>query len=512
MNYRIRLQVVLLLVLSLIAVSCAPCRTAESTPSTIGITILHVNDLHGHILPYIDKVIDPTVPVGDAACLAAMIDEERERNPLGTILLSAGDMSQGTPISNLFHGKPVIEIMNNLRFDAMTIGNHEFDWTLDVLEQMIGWAYFPFLSSNILTKQGTFIPGVRPYIMVERKGLKIAVIGVTTVETAYTTKPGNVKGLTFLDPSTVLPPLMKEVRDKGARIIVVLSHLGLNADKELASKVPGIDVIVGGHSHTAVTDPVIVNETIIVQAGCYDAYLGVLDLTIRKDMMRIVEATKRNELRPVLSGQDQRRGRDITVLIDRYNDRITKEFSRIVGTTSIDLNISRVEESNTGDLVCDAMRESTGAAIAFVNSGGLRIDIPKGAITMEKIFELLPYDNVIITMRLSGRQIRNVLEQSARIGHGGMLQVSGIRMTFDMKQPEGSRVRDIQVGTSPLRDDEQYAVAINDFLAAGGDNYVAFKEGTAVQYGDELRDAFVSYLEKHSPVSPLQEGRIHIVK
>ncbi|MBN2255686.1 MAG: 5'-nucleotidase C-terminal domain-containing protein, partial [Deltaproteobacteria bacterium] len=244
----------------------------------------------------------------------------------------------------------------------------------------------------------------------------------------------------------------------------------------------------------------------------YDAYLGVLDLTIRKDMMRIVEATKRNELRPVLSGQDQRRGRDITVLIDRYNDRITKEFSRIVGTTSIDLNISRVEESNTGDLVCDAMRESTGAAIAFVNSGGLRIDIPKGAITMEKIFELLPYDNVIITMRLSGRQIRNVLEQSARIGHGGMLQVSGIRMTFDMKQPEGSRVRDIQVGTSPLRDDEQYAVAINDFLAAGGDNYVAFKEGTAVQYGDELRDAFVSYLEKHSPVSPLQEGRIHIVK
>ena len=501
----------LLLVLCIFFVSCT-LRLPAGGNSTLAITLLHVNDTHGHILPYINKSVNPTVPVGDAARLAAMIHHERERNPDGTVLLSGGDMSQGTPISNVFHGKPIIEIMNNLHFDAMVIGNHEFDWDLSVLEQMIEWADFPILACNVITGNGTSLTGVRPYTLLERKGLKIAVIGITTVETAYSTKPDNVKGLTFLDPTALLPILIKEVRDKGARLIIVLSHSGLDADKKLARAVPGIDVIVGGHSHTAVKDPVTINKTIIVQAGCFDAYLGVLELSIQESTFRIVSTTTTNELKPILSGSDQLADRGVAALVHSYNNRIKTEFSKTVGTTSVDLDTSRIEESNEGNLVCDAMREASGAAIVFVNSGGLKSCIPKGAITMEKVFELLPYDNVIITMRLSGKQIWDILEQSARIGHGGLLQVSGIRMTFDMTQPAGSRVRNVQVGNRPLRDDDHYTVATNDFLAAGGDNYVTFKEGTAVLFGDDLRETFVTYLKNHSPVSPRREGRITIVK
>lgn len=512
MNYNMKRWIVFfLLVLSVLVASCSLRPCIERT-ATVDITILHVNDTHGHILPYINKSINPNVPVGDAACLAAMINHERKQNPDSTILLSGGDMSQGTPISNIFHGKPIIEIMNDLHFDAMVIGNHEFDWTLNVLEQMIGWADFPILSGNVVTEKGTYIKGARPYIILKRKGLKIAVIGITTAKTAYTTKPDNVKGLTFLDPATILTSLMKEVRDKGARFIIVLSHSGLDADKELARTVPGIDVIVGGHSHTTVTDSITINETIIVQAGYFDDYLGVLKLTIQRDTLSINAATTHNELKPVLSGSDQPADPAVAAVINGYNDRIKTEFSKTVGTTSVDLAMSRIEESNEGNLVCDAMREASGAAIAFFNSGGLKIDISKGPITMEKVFELLPYDNVIITMRLTGKQIRDILEQSARVGHGGLLQVSGIRMTFDMTQPEGSRVRNVRVGNSPLRDDEQYTIATNDFLAVGGDHYVTFKDGTAVKYGDDLREAFVTYLKNHSPVSPRREGRITIVK
>ena len=213
-------------------------------------------------------------PMGGAAYLAAMIEAEKTRNPRGVILLSAGDMFQGTPISDVFQGRPVLEMMNGLHFDAMTLGNHEFDWGRTALAGIIESAAFPVLSANIVDRAGNYLPGVRPYIIVERKGVKIAVIGLTTPETPYATKAENVKDLTFLDPAGVLPGLLAEVRRKGARLIVLLTHLGLDEDKRLAAAVKGIDVIVGGHSHTVVTDPVTVGRTIIVQAGSLWALPG----------------------------------------------------------------------------------------------------------------------------------------------------------------------------------------------------------------------------------------------
>jgi 5'-nucleotidase/UDP-sugar diphosphatase len=482
----------------------------STEPSTIGITILHVNDTHGHILPYLKKSISGKIPVGGAAQLAARVHDERTRNPDGTLLLSGGDMFQGTPVSNVFRGKPVIEIMNYVPFDAMVIGNHEFDWKQDVLSTIIHSADFPFLSANIVDTQGHYIPAVQPYIILERKGLKIAVIGITTVETVTTTKPDNVKGLIFLDPEKVLPPLLKEVRDRGADMIIVLSHSGLDADRKLAIKVDGIDVIVGGHSHTAVTDPVVVDTTIIVQAGCFGLYLGVLELKIQRETKHIVHWTQTHELKTVFSGPDNPADPDVTGIINNYNNRIKDVFTKVVGETTVDLVQNRTGESNEGNLLCDAMKQETGSSIAFFNSGGLKITIPRGKITMEKIYELLPYDNVIMTMDLTGKQIQELLEHGATLPHGGILQASGISVTYDLKKPVGKRVANISVGNSPLNLMNVYTVTTNDFLAAGGDGYTTFKEGRNIRYGDNLRDVFVEYIKKHSPVDPKIEGRIVI--
>jgi 5'-nucleotidase/UDP-sugar diphosphatase len=499
-------KIVVFLVLFLLS---APLFAFAAGP--VDLTILHVNDLHGRLLPYPVKTVNERTPVGGAAYLAWMIDEERARDPEGTLLLSAGDMFQGTPASNLFRGKPVIEVMNLLGFDAMTIGNHEFDWGLEVLESLRESARFPFLSANIFEADRTYLAGVRPWIIVERKGVKIAVIGISTPETAFTTKPDNVKGLTFDEPARLLPGLIRGMREKGAKLVVVLSHLGFDVDKALAAAVEGIDVIVGGHSHTAVKDPARVGKTIIVQAGYNGLYLGVLRLAVDPETGSVLDYTKENELRVVAAGPENRWDEKAEKIVNAYNDRLRESFERVVGETLIDLTRDYNAESAPGDLITDALRGASGADIAFETSGGIREDIPKGGITMEQVFTLLPFDDVVITMDLTGRQIRKVLEQASTL-EMGMLQVSGLTFTYDPSKPAGARVLRVLVGDRPLEEGKSYRVAVNDFLSAGGDRYVTFKEGRNLRYGDSLRDIFVAFLKDHSPVSPKTEGRIVRVK
>jgi 2',3'-cyclic-nucleotide 2'-phosphodiesterase (5'-nucleotidase family) len=477
--------------------------------AVIDLTILHINDTHGQILPYVQKSIDRKRPVGGAEHLAKMIADERTANPGGTLLLSAGDMFQGTPISNLFRGKPVIELMNYMKFDAMTVGNHEFDWGLDVLKELSDAARFPFLSANIVDRHNRAPPWIRPYVMMTKQGLKIATIGITTPETNALTKPGQIGPYRFLDPEKALPEMIRAVKKEGARFVILLSHLGLEADIDLARSVEGIHVIVGGHSHTAVKTPVLIGDTIVVQAGCCGHYLGALKLQVDKDTGRILKHTRMRELRKVLSGPDDPYDEGARKIVSKYHDQIKEEFSRVVGETAVDLIRRPYHESNIGNLVCDAMKTATGAGIAFQNSGGIRTNIPKGKITLEQIYTLLPFDNLLISVDLTGEQILNILEQGATLEHG-ILQVSGLRVVINTDKPGGSRVRQVTVGDHPLEPKKLYRVTTNDFLAAGGDKYASFKEGKNAVLGEALRDGFIKYLREHSPVNPRVEGRIVI--
>lgn len=486
-----------------------PLSLCAENSAHVDLTILHVNDTHGRIMPYIETNVSNDEMVGGAAFLAKMIREERSQNPDGTLLLSAGDMFQGTPVSNIFKGQPVIEVMNYLKFDAMAIGNHEFDWGMDILEQLRASAGFPFLSANIQNHRGDYLTGVKPYIIVTRKNMKIAIIGLTTPEVLYVTRYSAGKRITVHRPEDILPRLIQEAKGKGAAVIIVLSHLGFDADKELAAKVSGIHVIVGGHSHTPLETPVVIGNTIIVQAGCNGLYLGILKVTVDQRTGEILQRTVENEITKVMAGKDRAYDEEAAKIVQPYNRQIQKEYSRVVAETSVDLVRHHQRESNVGNLISDAMRESTNADIAFMNSGGIRSNIPRGKITMEQVFTLLPFDNELVTMHLKGKYILKILEHSAKLERG-VLQVSGIKMRYDLSEPVGSRIKDVYIGNRHLDREKMYTVTTVDFLADGGDAYSSFRHGKSIVYGMPVRDVFVSYLKKKSPVAPLTEERIII--
>jgi len=496
----------IIILLSLLIFSFPPALLARES-ATVDLTILHVNDTHGRILPYVEGTSGERQMVGGAAYLARTIQAERSKNPDGTLLLSAGDMFQGTPVSNIFKGRSVTDVMNYLKFDAMAIGNHEFDWGMDVLQHLVASSRFPYLSANIKDERGRYLPGVKPYVIVMRKNVKIAIIGITTPEVPRITTPGRFKHMTVDRPEDILPRFIRKAKDEGAMMIIVLSHLGLDADKDLAQSNPGIHVIVGGHSHTALENPVVAGNTIIVQAGAYGLYLGVLKLKIDPDTGKIIRHTEETELEKVMAGKDRPYDKELASIIQAYYGRIEKEYSKVVGETSVPLVRYHQRESNIGNFICDTMRKKTGTDIAFINSGAIRNNIPKGRITLEQVFTLLPFDNILVTMKLTGKQILEILEQNAKLEHG-ILQVSGIAIRHDISEPAGSRVREVHIGRRSLDPERTYTVTTIDFLVAGGDAFSPFKEGKNIMYGTALRDVFVSYLEKHSPISPRIEGRI----
>ncbi len=487
-----------------------PLSLSATQLSDLHLTILHVNDTHGYVLPYKEAGSEKNTMVGGAARLARLIEDERSKNPEGTLLLSSGDMFQGTPISNIFKGQPVIDVMNYLKFDAMAVGNHEFDWGIDVFKRMISFSHFPFLSANMKTGNDQSFPGVKPYIIIQRKNLNIAVIGVITPDLPYLSKPDSTGKIAVPNPEDILPELIKKVKKEGAHMVVVLSHLGIEADKELAKRVSGIHVIVGGHSHTAQETPIIIGNTTIVQAGCYGLYLGILELGIGMGGDPVAYRIIRGKLEKVLAGHDRSYDETVARIVSSYHDRIKSEFAGVVGETAVDLTRKDQQESNIGNLVCDMMRETTGADIALLNSRSIRTDIPRGKIILEQVYALLPFDNVLVTMDMTGRQLMEILKHSATQPYS-RLQISGIRITNDSLNAGGRPVKEVHVGFQQLDPDKTYRIVTNDFLASGGDRFVTFREGKNILYGTDLREAFLSYLKKHSPVQPRIEERIIIL-
>ena len=242
-----------------------------SYAAQVNLKILYVNDFHGFAEPY--KATANDAPLGGIAYLAGAVDRARHNQP--SLLLAAGDMIQGNAWANLFRGKSTIDVMNAMKFDAMVVGNHEFDFGPKVLKERMAQARFPLLGANV---KG--LPGLKPYVVKNLQGVRIAIIGVVTPETPVTTHPRNVAGLTFSTPESAVRKYLLELKGR-ADIIIVLSHCGFQADKELAARVPGIDVIVGGHSHTKILQPELVGQTIIVQAWEHAKALGILNLQVK---------------------------------------------------------------------------------------------------------------------------------------------------------------------------------------------------------------------------------------
>ncbi len=473
------------------------------------LTILHVNDIHGFMRPFLDKASHPDLPVGGSAYLAGLIMEARQANPEGILLVSAGDMFQGTAISNRFFGKPMVDLMNYLGFDASAIGNHEFDWGIEKLQRTLAGARFPFLAANVLDHEGKPLAGTKPFAVCERKGLKIALIGVCSTETPQLTLYDNVKSMKFLEPAAVLPALVKRMRQEGARLVVVLSHLGLEGDRQMARNVPGIDVIVGGHVHTPLFEPCVEEGTVIVQAGCYGLYLGALNLRVPLAPGKPVEVEPGISLRRIVAGPNAAFDTKADQIVKSYFDQIAKEYAEVVGETTVELVHPPAGESNLGNLICDAIRELTGADIAVQNGGGIRAGIPAGKITLEQITAVMPFDNQIITLQMSGKDIRELFSKNTFWRKTG-LQISGARLVYSQNEKSVPVLVSITVGSLPLEDEKIYRVSTNDFLLKGGDGYTTFAKGVSPVTGPLIREAIRDYVKAHSPLSPQKDNRIRV--
>lgn len=481
------------------------------------IRILHINDFHGFAEPY--KPLGSDQRLGGIAYLASRARELRKEKP--SLLLSAGDMIQGNNWANLFRGESVMEWMNEMRFDAMVLGNHEFDFGQEVLKKRIIEARFPVLGANV---EGLDL--IHPYIIQELKGIKVAIIGIVTEDVLLSTHPRNVASLKFISPINTLGKYHQDLKNK-ADVIVVLSHIGHPADRLLAEKVKGIDVIVGGHSHTKITKPVIVGDTVIVQAWEHGKALGVLDLTLKDGKIVGFEGYL-EEIKPEKGRED----RATSAIVKKYKERVDALLDERIGEAELDLDGEnvRTRETNLGNFIADIMRRTSGADITLINGGGIRTSIKKGEVKVKDVYSVLPFDNYIVAIKLTGEQIREALEHGVSAvedEEGRFPQVSGLTFKYSASKKRGARIEEIFVGGRRIELDKEYIVATNDFLAVGGDGYKAFGEaikssrdflviggmmkGEKVLYSDSgrwLRDVVVGYIKEKKRIGPTIEGRI----
>jgi len=482
---------------------------AEAAP--VNLRILYVNDFHGFAGPI--KQIGGQAPVGGVAYLAGAVDRARQQQP--SVLLAAGDMIQGNAWANLFKGQSVIDVMNAMKFDAMVVGNHEFNFGPKVLQARIAQADFPILGANV---EG--LPAIKPYIVKTLNTIKIGIIGVITQDYVKTI-PENAAGLKFTTPESALLKYLPELR-RQADIIVVLSHCGYPVDRQLAEKVPGIDVIVGGHTHTKILHPEKVGHTIIVQAWEHAKALGILDLEVEGGKI-----VKFHGVLEQISPATALYNTQVQEILARYEGLADPPLRQAIGETRVDLDATRVRiaETNLGNFIADVMRRTAKADAAIINGGSIKGSIAKGQIEMQDVYTALPYDIYLIALKLTGAQLQEALEHGvSRLGKPShrFPQVAGLTFTYKPAAPVGSRVQDVTVGGRPLDLRKVYVVATIDYLAAGDDGYTVFadtlKEASLLQnplvYNDSgtwLRDRVIAAIKAQRVLDVKVDGRIKVV-
>ncbi|WJV30935.1 cell wall-binding repeat-containing protein [Rossellomorea sp. AcN35-11] len=454
-----------------------------------------------------------------------------------SLLLDAGDVFSGTLYFRQYLGQADLHFMNELKYDAMTLGNHEFDKDSKTLADFIKNMEFPMVSSNVtvtgdkdlepLFKNEIGQPGdggyVYPAMIKEVDGEKVGIYGLTTPDTEFIANPG--EHVVFEDAVEKSKATIKMLKDKGVNKIA-LSHLGYANDLELAEEVDGLDIIVGGHSHTVLEEPVVIEKaepTVIVQAGEYLNLLGLLDVTF--DDKGVV--TEHNG--EILNLKNYEADADALAKVNEYKAPLEELKAEVVGKTDVALNGERADvrrkETNLGNLIADGMvakaNEYVETYIGIQNGGGIRASINEGDITLGEVLTTMPFGNNLVTLDLTGEEIVAALEHSVKRvegedAPGEFLQVSGINYKYDVTKPAGERVWHVEVmtenGFEEIDLDMMYSVATNAFTANGGDGYTMLKEAKDEGRITELFivdfEVFTSYIENNDPVSPVVEDRI----
>ncbi len=473
----------------------------------ITLTILHFND--DYQLAAVDQG-----KAGGLDRLAAAANQVRRDDP-DALLLFAGDLISPSVESMLFKGAQLIDGLNQLGVSVATLGNHEFDYGPQVLQQRIAESKFPWVITNAVQSNFTRLPGTQLFLRKTVKGVQVGFFGLLTPETSTSSSPG--PNIRFLDEVGAARAAVSVLHDQGATVVIAITHTRMETDQAVVRAVPGISLVIGGHDH----DPLraLVNGVLIRKAGSDARFLGIVRLTVTAGGS-IVDV--RDELVPIT---DQTPSDPVmAALVKSYADKVSKELDVAIGRTDVELDARnatvRAKESNLGNLIADIMRQAVGADVAITNGGGIRTNtlFPAGRLTRKDVLAWLPFGNIITKVRVRGSTIRAALENgvSQVEGLGGRFpQVSGLRYSFSPSRPAGQRIVEVSVDGRPLEPAVTYTVAINDFMLGGGDGYGMFRaEGEVLvdaAGGVVMATAAMQAIQQSGTVAPRVEGRIQVV-
>jgi len=524
--------------------SAAALALIAGSAEAFSLDVLHVNDFHSRIEPI--NAFDSTCAAADDAAgkcfggvarLATMINGLRGeiRAAGGNVLvLDAGDPYQGSLYYTTYKGKAEAEFMQAIGFDAMAVGNHEFDDGPEGLANLLDIVTFPVISSNLDVSQSNVLAGrIAKHAVVEVGGQRVGIVSALTRDTIEIASPGPT--VIFQEEIEALRAAVADLEGQGVNVILALTHVGLPADLEIAAQVAGIDAVIGGHSHTylSASDPkrhgayptwVTQDDGTavpVVQAYAYGKYVGHLTLEF-DDAGRLLHAGGDTRLVDASVAPDP----TIAARVAELGGPIEELKARVVATTAAPIDGSRencrARECEMGNLVADAILARVagqGVQIVFQNGGGLRASIDAGEVTMGEVLAVLPFQNTLATFQLTGAGVLAALENGVSDVEGGagrFPQVAGLRYAFDPAAPKGARVSEVMVregdGWVPLDPARVYGVAANNFMRAGGDGYRVFAREAVNPYdfGPDLADVLADYLAANAPFAPALDGRITV--
>lgn len=484
------------------------CVVGQASSQDHIVTILHTNDMHASFLPREAAWVksNPKPMVGGFNELVAVVDSIRAAHP-DALLFDAGDVMTGNPICDMPYrgaqGGYLLEMMNRIGYNIWCPGNHDLDISQENLKALTAVAEFPTVSANLVNDNGDRVLGNRDYVILERDGLKIGVIGIISQQLYNLVNQNNLAGVRVLPPAETVQRLVDEL-DQKTDVLIALTHQGFDEDSMMAETVHGLDVIVGGHSHTRLRQPRVVNSVVIAQTGSNCENLGVLELTVRDD--RVV--AHRGELLQLWT-RDGKRHTRLSGMIDSIRTDIDREYSEVIADLQDDWR--RADgESNVANFVLEAQREAAGAQISFINTAGIRRDVPAGPLTKRELYEVLPFRNVLVTFQLSGRELWNVMTHYLTKKPG--IQMSGLACRWRKTPEGGAEIIELRIQGNPVDESMMYICAASDYFIGEAPRYIGMTIERPVFLRKTLFEVALEAAREQKTIVSIIENRIQEIK
>ncbi|MBL0061494.1 MAG: bifunctional metallophosphatase/5'-nucleotidase [bacterium] len=526
---------------------CASLSAFAAIPETYSIVICHTNDVHGGVDSSQATFMNPEFPpaLGGGASMATLVARLRkyaENNGKGFLLLDTGDIFQGTLVGTKSEGEAVVRFMNEVNYDAWVLGNHEFDLGRQVTDRLMKQAQFPVLSANTYDiENGDTTNFAGTYIIKQLGPLKVGVVGITTTGTERASFADNVRNLYFAPETTTLERYRDSLRAMGCNVVVAACHLGLPFDRwdawddlerhekegwksdyvrnsfELARRVPGIDILYAGDIHVGYVEPWVDPVT---HTPCFQGYgrgTNLMAVEFEFDvatgqLLGWKNFSDESTLITLFSDQFPR-DRNVAETIDTVVARVEIGFNERIGVAEQPITRIGEAESALGNLVCDAMLWRLKGDISITNKGGVRTDLPGGNLTPQDVFNVLPFDNTLGSVEVTGTFVKEMIEDKVAYGGSG-LYVGGMRVKVDRTREKGDRVVMLEIGGQPVEADKTYRLVTTDYLLEGNsgmEKLSALRSQAAVESGVYMREAIIEYIKSHTPLHPKLDGRWQFV-